>query len=288
MATDKQLKANRINAQKGGVKTPDGKEISKMNALKHGILSNEILLDGDFQENPSEFEEIRNDVCKTYKPEGIIEEFYIQRIICGIWRMKRAIKAEKGVIQSFTNSFISEKELKRELATKDIYDKIPTICEALVEANPKLIQRAIELFQFAKNEYEKLGSLSETNHNRITDYFSRDKNYWANEELSEANYRLNSNIENSLFSDSSEEEKMNAKIVIRDYLNNEINKLQKCLVEAEKQTNNQDTANLYSMLIPNQFDSERLQRYETSIENQIYKAIDELLKHQSLRKDKNI
>ena len=283
MVTPKQLKANRKNAKLGGIKTTEGKMRSKMNALKHGILSNEILLDGDFQENPLEFEEIKNNVCKTYKPEGVMEEFCVQRIIYGIWRMRRAIKAEKGIIQSSTNLFISEKERKRAQIAKDIYDKIPTINEALAEANPKLIQRAIELFQFAKNEFEKLGSLSETNHNRITDYFSRDKNYWADEEFSEANYRLNSNIEDSLFSDSSEEEKTNAKTIIGGYLDKEIDKLQKGFVEAERQITNQNTASLYSLLIPNQFDLERLQRYEASIENQIYKAIDELQKHQAQR-----
>ena len=40
--SEKQLKANRKNAQKGGVKTPEGKAIVKYNALKHGLLAKEI------------------------------------------------------------------------------------------------------------------------------------------------------------------------------------------------------------------------------------------------------
>lgn len=40
--SEKQLEANRKNAKKGGVKTSKSKEISKYNALKHGILSNVI------------------------------------------------------------------------------------------------------------------------------------------------------------------------------------------------------------------------------------------------------
>ena len=37
--SEKQLQANRENAQKGGVKTPEGKAIVKYNALKHGLLA---------------------------------------------------------------------------------------------------------------------------------------------------------------------------------------------------------------------------------------------------------
>ncbi len=37
--TEKQKAASQQNGSTGGVKTPEGKEVSRMNALKHGILS---------------------------------------------------------------------------------------------------------------------------------------------------------------------------------------------------------------------------------------------------------
>jgi hypothetical protein len=42
MLSDKQLEANRKNASLGGVKTPEGKEIAKLNSQKHGIFSETI------------------------------------------------------------------------------------------------------------------------------------------------------------------------------------------------------------------------------------------------------
>ena len=39
MATNKQTRANRENALLGGVKTDEGKSISRLNALKHGFFS---------------------------------------------------------------------------------------------------------------------------------------------------------------------------------------------------------------------------------------------------------
>ena len=42
--SQKQLEANRKNAQKGGVKTTEGKAIIKFNALKHGLLTKEVVV----------------------------------------------------------------------------------------------------------------------------------------------------------------------------------------------------------------------------------------------------
>jgi len=44
MVSKKQLVANKRNAQKGGVKTAEGKAVTRLNALKHGLLTDEILL----------------------------------------------------------------------------------------------------------------------------------------------------------------------------------------------------------------------------------------------------
>jgi len=40
----KQLEGNKKNAQKGGVKTQEGKAIVKYNALKHGLLAKEAVI----------------------------------------------------------------------------------------------------------------------------------------------------------------------------------------------------------------------------------------------------
>ncbi len=48
MASEKQVRANRQNAQKStGPKTPEGKAAVRLNAAKHGLLSKETLLPGE-------------------------------------------------------------------------------------------------------------------------------------------------------------------------------------------------------------------------------------------------
>ncbi len=44
VTTDKKAEANRQNALKSsGPKTPEGKEAVRLNALKHGLLSKDVL-----------------------------------------------------------------------------------------------------------------------------------------------------------------------------------------------------------------------------------------------------
>ncbi len=48
MTTARQIAANCRNAQKStGPKTPNGKAITKMNALRHGLTAQEILIPGE-------------------------------------------------------------------------------------------------------------------------------------------------------------------------------------------------------------------------------------------------
>ena len=42
MASDKQIAANRENGKKGGVQTPEGKAVSRLNARKHGIFASAL------------------------------------------------------------------------------------------------------------------------------------------------------------------------------------------------------------------------------------------------------
>lgn len=74
-ASRKQLEANKKNTQKGGVKTPEGKEIIKYNALKLGLLAKEVVVTvGEGAENPEEFNALLEDLKAQLAPEGTLEE----------------------------------------------------------------------------------------------------------------------------------------------------------------------------------------------------------------------
>jgi hypothetical protein len=96
----KQIAANRRNAVKStGPRTPQGRAVSKMNALKHGILSKEVLVHGlRLKESERELKALHGRFWEELQPEGPIEEMLVDQIVTAHWRLRRALTAESGEI----------------------------------------------------------------------------------------------------------------------------------------------------------------------------------------------
>lgn len=123
--SQKQLEANRQNAKLGGVKTEEGKAISKYNALKHGILSQEVLLKG---EDEKSLVGLGKKLRMELKPETELELLLVDRIVANTWRLKRALKGEKEMIEhDIDGVFGSDKNfgsaLSSDFANYDSYGK---------------------------------------------------------------------------------------------------------------------------------------------------------------------
>ena len=93
--SQKQLTANRQNAKKGGVKTAEGKAIVRHNAVKHGLLSQELIINKEDQEV---FEEFQEGIINQLKPKNDLERFMVDKIISYSWRLKLALKIERNII----------------------------------------------------------------------------------------------------------------------------------------------------------------------------------------------
>jgi hypothetical protein len=99
----KQLKANKKNAQKGGVKSEEGKAIVKYNALKHGLLAKEaVITAGDGAENEEEFSVLLQDLKTQLAPVGSLEDMLVEKIAVAYWRLRRAYRYEGVLLE--TNS----------------------------------------------------------------------------------------------------------------------------------------------------------------------------------------
>ena len=73
------------------MKTKKGKEKSKMNAVKHGILTEATILPG---EDIEVLVDIMTDLHAELQPQGQLEEILVDRIISCTWRLQRVNRAE--------------------------------------------------------------------------------------------------------------------------------------------------------------------------------------------------
>lgn len=80
----KQIQANRRNALNStGPTTPEGKQISRLNALTHGIRAKDVIIPG--LEHPAELDAILRDLCEDWEPEGHTETHLVEEIGLAEW-----------------------------------------------------------------------------------------------------------------------------------------------------------------------------------------------------------
>jgi len=95
MTSEKKAQSNRRNALKStGPKTPEGKAAVRLNALRHGLLSQEILLPGEDEEA---FRDLGEHLRAELQPVGELENLLVDRIISAYWRLRRLGRVETGI-----------------------------------------------------------------------------------------------------------------------------------------------------------------------------------------------
>ncbi len=129
MASQRQIVANRQNGQLGGVRTQDGKAKSRWNAIQHGLLSKEAVIEGALgKENKAEFDFMLSQLHTDLKPVGVLEEMLVERIAILYWKSKRVQRIENlsfmHLIDAENKRYKSvSKEFEPETLCAECYEK---------------------------------------------------------------------------------------------------------------------------------------------------------------------
>lgn len=96
MGTAKQIAANRRNARNStGPRTKAGKAQSRLNAIRHGLLSVEQnILPG---EDPKVFQALADEIAAELEPQSALEHHLVATIVSCIWRLRRLREVETGI-----------------------------------------------------------------------------------------------------------------------------------------------------------------------------------------------
>ncbi|HLJ17257.1 MAG TPA: hypothetical protein VKV15_22370, partial [Bryobacteraceae bacterium] len=92
MSSAAQMEANRRNAQLcTGPRTEAGKDASKLNALKHGLASTQVVLP---YEDCTAFEDLKATLIIEHQPAGPTEQLLVGQLAESWWRSLRAHRVE--------------------------------------------------------------------------------------------------------------------------------------------------------------------------------------------------
>ncbi len=271
-----QKEANRKNGKKGGVKTPQGKEVSKYNARTHGLLSKEVVIkSGAFSESQEDFDALYENLRAALNAEGGAEEHLVEKMAVSYWRQRRLHRFENAVIRQQID--LIERDSR---ATTD-------------ELNRKIDRK----IQIARELEENITRLSKAQAEGVTSWEEIYK-MGLDSFIDCVAWRLDQKGEEELSNVKNEEE---VGVLIKEKLgwddNRILEELIKIKTDAFKECQNeiksleqqkQDHIHRVETLrdqaiIPAPEQMDRILRYGSALERQIYRDSDILVKFQAIR-----
>lgn len=273
MTTQKQSEANRQNAQQStGPKTEEGKAIAKLNAIKHGILSEAVLITkGDGLERKETYLAFYNGLRDYFQPQGTMEDTLVEHIVVTLWRKRRVLRFELGCLRKQLDDHRQIAEASEEAHTpKTIFDR-------LMAAKKQLAHHQQEK-QYLKEDYDILSD--EEVGNWADSYFkvAERKNFEAEEPEQVRDWLK----KQGLTEDQIRQELIQVEDAAIEAAQAEIKALEPQVeLELERMA-------LLASLPAQGWQLDRIIRYEASLDRQLYKAINQLERLQRRRKGEDL
>jgi hypothetical protein len=125
MATEKQIAANRQNATSStGPRTDYGKRRSRRNAMRHGLTA-ETVIDG--LEDPAAYKALERAIHSDYSPRSNFELQLVGRLVSLLWRLRRAVAIESGLLSIQTGYSRKQKGIPTSTDLDFFYRCIPSL-----------------------------------------------------------------------------------------------------------------------------------------------------------------
>jgi hypothetical protein len=122
MASQKQIAANRQNAQKStGPTSSQGKAVVALNTLQHGLLSQSVCLP---DEDEAALIALGKKLRHTLQPVGEFEVVLVDRIVTALWRLRRVVALETSLWRGWLENKMRPRETLGEAFLWDQGDRL--------------------------------------------------------------------------------------------------------------------------------------------------------------------
>src|SRR5207245_7826590 len=109
MSTERQIEANRLNAQHStGPITPEGRAAVRLNGLKYGLYAETLTLPG---EDPAQFDALLDRLDAEHQPATPTEEQFVSQLAMACWRRARVQRMEAAYYQTEHKHHIAELQI---------------------------------------------------------------------------------------------------------------------------------------------------------------------------------
>ena len=171
MTSDRKAEANRQNALKStGPKTTEGKAAVRLNAVTHGLLSEQVLLP---DEDEDALRELSERLRHELQPEGELENLLVDRITAATWRLRRLGRVEAGIFAFELYAELTERA-RQEAST---YTRTETAFNDFSDSyRPRTVVTDEQKHQEATDKARKLESIRDAETATLGQTFVRDAN----------------------------------------------------------------------------------------------------------------
>ena len=150
MISERQLAANRRNAQRStGPKTDEGKETSRLNAVKHGLTARAIVLPG---ENPEAFDALTAELLDEFAPRMATERVLVGRLAGLLWRLHRVPQFETALLEAQRLDLLHHDALRERKQFEYLGQMDRTLDEAHEDPEFQALETRLEKIEQSKRE----------------------------------------------------------------------------------------------------------------------------------------
>lgn len=286
--SDIRLQTNRQNSLSStGPVTVAGKQKSRWNALRHGLLAKEVVIPvGDLPESKQEFSKLLKSLQIDLSPIGTVEEMLVERIAISYWRLSRCVRAETGEIGKAstgkTHEFYRSMTEEVETIRDRIYDEHKF---SSYRKSSFGLMHVIKHLEQLKDKLELTKDLDDDEFVKLTSIYGKNQNslpftlklvaFIGKEQASKAHAESNN---------GKRPKKDRSLKFMLELIADEIGRCQKHLEQISEIEDDRLHSKIRSASIPPSETIEKLLRYESAIERQLYKALDQLERLQRRRK----
>jgi hypothetical protein len=228
-------------------------------------------------EREREFESIYRWYRESLEPVGPLEEMLVERIVTTYWRLHRVLIAERGEIT---------KSMDTAQQAGDMLDPdrfLPAIVSQDVETTGPGLFFLVHILREARKGVEQTGELTAAAVQRVANVY-RGKPSPVTERLQKFHATMDENPEGR----SAEESRAEWRQRVLAFLDGELNYFGNRLVLKEGREKRDAQTSEEASHLPSRSKLDKIQRYEASLERQLYRAMNQLERLQRVRRGERI